>query len=169
MTMTETIKEMRSDQAERPIVLLDVDGVVNWDGPGRIPKDLKKVLAGGWMVWLVPETVEAVKLLAASVDLRWCTAWREAANEYLLDHLGISPLPVIKDVRSARGADWKYEEVRALLNREERRVVWIEDFMGSWLNPGTPSLLVDEFGDRITLIDTTMEGCLRMSHLEGVL
>lgn len=169
---TAEIKTEETTAVSRPIVLLDVDGVINfWGVDAPAPEDVRKYRTQVAEVWIVPETLEAVKVLFEKAEVWWCTAWRDLANNYLTQILEIPRLKVIQDEAWARGAEWKYEEVRALLNdpaHADRSFIWIEDFIGSWRNPGTVHLLIDEFGDRIKVIDTTWKGHLTREHLEGV-
>jgi hypothetical protein len=120
----------------RPLVLLDVDGVIN---------DLE-VLAGQRRPWrtdlvhsngfavMVPDYMPAlIQALVDTCEVWWCTTWRDRANSEIASHLGIPDLPVVTDGSLSRRVDWKagaaYELVTAALG-SGRSVYWIEDFYG---------------------------------------
>jgi hypothetical protein len=85
-------------EVPRPLLLLDVDGVLNPYGyrhrpPGfaehhLFPEDEEPVLVnrehGTW-----------ITALTRAYDVTWATAWNEDANRLLAPLLGIAPLPVL--------------------------------------------------------------------------
>lgn len=160
----------------KTIVLLDVDGVINWWVPwaARDDEELKE----HWRSLTFVENLNSPYLLRAPVtvgpivrklvadhEVWWCTAWRHMANDFVSPLLDIPELPVIVDERSARGADWKLAEVVSMLTMlvdEERHVVWIEDFATSWLDPYALDALDQS---AVHLIDTSEYGYLREEDL----
>lgn len=140
-----------------PLVLLDVDGVLNVlsDAVDGWP-----VLSAGWAVaggrrfpitW-APEVVTALRRwLAAGVEVQWLTTWGHDANTSLRHLLGLPELPVAgtydQDPVGApeaagsshasvapaapdplTGRWWKYDVVQRLLHEQPGRpLVWIDD------------------------------------------
>ncbi len=139
----------------RPLVLLDVDGVLNALGPADDSwDDWQRGSAGAlgrhWPIRFSPTVVDAVRGWAATADVRWLTTWGHAANDGLRDLLGLPELPVAgtPDGPAAPAADepgalsavtpagpdrltgtwWKLDVVRALVGRQPgRRLVWVDD------------------------------------------
>ena len=138
----------------RPLVLLDVDGVIN---------DLE-VLAGQRRPWrtdlvhsngfavMVPDYMPAlIQTLVDTCEVWWCTTWRDLANSEIASHLGIPHLPVVTDGSISRCVDWKAAAARELVSaaiEDGRSVYWIEDFHG---DPPT-----GELPDGVVYIDTTL-------------
>lgn len=158
---------MGDGDTSKPLVLLDVDGVLNaW--PHRGDEVWAETWAG-FRVLVAEETLEALRLVfKAAKDVMWCTAWRDQANvqpmAFLRKHRVTTKnfLFVITDGERFPSftARWKLEEVarnhrvqRALA--EGREVIWIEDFgFGSGLEHIT---LSEVMSLGITPIDTVKE------------
>lgn len=151
---------------DRPVVLLDVDGVLNhWSMHGyhEPPGEFREAKLLGYWVTVPEETISIVLELAQVAEVIWCTAWRDYANSDLGPWLGLPEFEVLVDAEGARGADWKVQVVTDRLEQwlaEGRRVYWIEDFEGSHL-----SRAWCELADRVVCIDTSQEGSLQRSHL----
>lgn len=118
---------------QRPLVLLDVDGVINdlkclW---GDVPDDYDVIRSNGYKVYVPPYMPALVQWLCEVAEVHWCTTWRDRANQEIARHLGIGPLLVVDDGTTDRRVDWKaaaaHDLVAAAL-AAGRRVVWIEDF-----------------------------------------
>jgi hypothetical protein len=171
MTLEEA-KEFAADlpQVERPIVLLDVDGVVNWWGQTEPPGLIRH-----GQIWIPKEMKALLRDVRRVADVWWCTAWREMANDSISPLVGMPRLDVVTDFPlRAGGAEWKLDEVVRLIDDGafgDRRLIWIEDFRGSWRKDRRADLemVVEMFDGRITLVDTTRAGCLMREDLEGVL
>jgi hypothetical protein len=162
----------QGEEPGRPLVLLDVDGVVNYfdavlavhlaDDPGRAADEweVDLVESHGLLVAIPRHMGELVRALTASSEVWWCTTWRHRANDEIADHLGIDPLPVIDDGTDLRTVWWKEGAARRLVAdavASGRTVVWIEDFAGD-----IPEL------DGVVYVDTTAPGHLRRRDLSGV-
>lgn len=118
----------------RPLVLLDVDGVINdlrstrrW---ATIDNELHFV-SHGFPVVVPPYMPALIQWLCSVAEVHWCTTWRHRANDEIAAHLGIPALPVVDDGTDDRHVDWKAAAARDLAAAalaEGRRVLWIEDF-----------------------------------------
>lgn len=141
----------------QPLVLVDVDGVLNAVGP---PDDSwpdwqrGNAVAGGrtWPIRWSPSVVTALLSWRDRADLRWLTTWGHDANAGLHTLLGLPELPVAgthADVAAGGDPDpagsslagitpaapdeltghwWKFDVVRLLLTAEPgRRLVWLDD------------------------------------------
>ena len=137
----------------KPLVLLDVDGVIN---------DIERVGLGidAWethafeshgYTLLVPSYMrELIQTLCRVAEVHWCTTWRSRANDEIADYLGIDPLPVVDDGTVSRYVDWKAAAAHELARRalsDGRRVLWIEDFYGR--------IPTDEMPFGVEFVDTT--------------
>ena len=126
---------MRHDPTSRPLVLLDVDGVVNdLKGLRRGNADSTThttVISNGFRV-VVPDYMPVlIQWLCSVAEVHWCTTWRHRANDEIAAHLGIAALPVVDDGTDDRHVGWKAAAARDLAAAalaEGRRVLWIEDF-----------------------------------------
>jgi HAD domain in Swiss Army Knife RNA repair proteins len=151
-----------------PLVLLDVDGVINYfdavlavrmaDDPAAMADewDVDMLESHGLQVAIPRYMGELVRALDAEAELWWCTTWRHRANDEIATHLGIEA-PVIDDGTDNPTIWWKEEAAREVVEQAVaagRTVAWIEDFCGE-----TPGL------DGVIYIDTTAPGHLRWSDL----
>lgn len=139
----------------KPILFLDVDGVLNVMIKGTKrktlveheiglghPKHLYKVildeLHGPWLR----------ELADAGFELVWATTWEDEANEHLLDHLGLPALPVVPFTAEAelrlplpellpqpkfsdRHLTWCWKAPSVLRYAGERPFVWFDDDLSS--------------------------------------
>lgn len=119
--------------SQRPLVLLDVDGVIN-DLKclgGDVPDDYDVVRSNGYKVYVPHHMPALVQWLCSVAEVHWCTTWRDRANHEIARHLGIGPLLVVDDGTDDRHVDWKAAAAFSLAQNaldSGRRVVWIEDF-----------------------------------------
>ena len=112
----------------RPLLLLDVDGVLNIYGavarpPGFTDHDL------------FPSDDEPVRLnlahgawiseMLATVDIAWATSWNDEANRLLAPLLGIPPLPVVGMPRPPFEPGDKVPRIDAYAG--DRPAAWIDD------------------------------------------
>lgn len=81
----------------RPLLLVDVDGVLNpWQALRRPAGFTEHFFPGSPRVWLSAAHGELLNSLAGAFELVWATAWEEDANTYLAPVLSLPPLPVIE-------------------------------------------------------------------------
>ncbi len=128
--------ERRNMSNQRPVILLDVDGVLNalshhprgWD-------DWRQVNARHISIRYSPQML--ARLQALDADIVWHTTWRDAANEELAPVIGWDPLPVVPcdGWLWMEPGWWKAPSARAFIEADPRPFVWIDDDLGS-ADPG---------------------------------
>jgi len=108
----------------RPVLLLDVDGVLN------VPRTGCEAvrLADGPYAWSFNPVEPALPFLRwawTHFAVHWLTSWRNAANVIA----GWAGLPKITalDADAGVSGDWKLEAVKRRFARRRCSVVWIED------------------------------------------
>ncbi len=141
----------------RPLVLLDVDGVLNALGPadGAWPDwevGAASALGRDWPIRWSPSVVSAVRSWRDTADVQWLTTWGAEANGSLRQVLGLPELPVagtadepppatpppsgaasaLAAVTPAAPAPtgrwWKFDVVRRLVTADPLRpLVWLDD------------------------------------------
>jgi hypothetical protein len=139
----------------RPLVLLDVDGVLNALAASEAWTEWRtgRAVAGGgsYVIRWAPEVVERVLSWGDHAEVRWLTTWGHDANSSLRHLLEMPELPVAgtwddpdagapvasgpthADVAPAApdpltGRWWKFDVVRRLVRAEPSRpVVWVDD------------------------------------------
>ena len=129
-------KMQTNESTTKPLVLLDVDGVINDLGAlyGRErPWYVHQVPSNGYVLH-IPEYMPAlIADLVATAEVWWCTTWRDRANNELAEFLGIDRLPVVDDGSRDRNVEWKPAAAHAVAKAAldaGREVFWIEDFYG---------------------------------------
>lgn len=125
---------MTSIRQLRPLVLLDVDGVINDLNSARRAATIGNELhfvSHGFPVVMPPHMPVLIQWLCSVAEVHWCTTWRHRANDDIARHLGIPVLPVVDDGTDDRHVGWKAaaaHDLAAAALAEGRRVLWIEDF-----------------------------------------
>lgn len=159
----------RTPTGNRPLVLLDVDGVINdlqfLRGHSR-PWDTEVFRSHEHIIGMPAYMPELIGRLANNAEIMWCTTWRELANDDIAHRLGVGRLPVVTDGTRIRHVDWKpaaAAPVAAAALGAGRRVFWIEDFAGHVPRDSMP--------DGVEYIDTAADGeyVLMPAHLPLVL
>jgi hypothetical protein len=121
---------------DRPVWLLDIDGVINayayeyrsravWD------KVAKKELFP-YSLWVADGLVEFINKMHSSntVEMRWCTTWGNNANEHFAPLFGLPEFVVcdMPEMHPQRTPDQSWKQVRAReILTEGRRLIWTED------------------------------------------
>jgi hypothetical protein len=142
---------MSAENPCKPILLVDVDGVISLFGfpSGERP-------AGTWLIvdgsphLISSAAAEHLQTLREDFDLVWCTGWEEKANEYLPGLLGLpAELPFLSfDLNPGRGrAHWKLAAIEAYAG-PERPLAWVDDALNdacrAWsAGRAAPTLLVE--------------------------
>jgi hypothetical protein len=130
-----------SDDAHKPLLMVDIDGVISlfgfagpppWAGPPAAPDGSAPE---GWFHtidgiphFLSRAAADHLLSLAADFDLVWASGWEEKAEEYLPRLLGLpSGLPFLRFERSPdrSNAHWKLTAIET--HAGSRALAWIDD------------------------------------------
>jgi hypothetical protein len=142
---------MGETSATRPILFVDVDGVLSifgFDPSGELPGPFHWI--DGVAHCIPPESGPLLEELHASFELVWATGWEEKANEYLPTILALPfrELPCLTfDGRAVFGsAHWKLDALTEYAG--DRPAAWIDDHLDDacllWARSrAAPTLLVE--------------------------
>ncbi len=139
----------REHASDRPLLLVDIDGVISLFG-GELASKTGTFHSIDGMFHFLSSTAAAHLLdLTADFEIAWCSGWEEKANEHLPHLLGLPPsLPYLRFDRAVgrSNAHWKLDAIDAFAG--QRPLAWIDDA----LNPAchewaaarpAPTLLVE--------------------------
>jgi hypothetical protein len=124
---------------EKPVLLVDVDGVLNpyahqgalaagWETHRIAARQPGRDVAVTYTVYLNPDHGSWLVELAYDFDLAWATTWEEQANTLIAPKIGLSqPLPVAAVVWGRHGYD-KVAGIAALVG--DRPCAWLDDDPG---------------------------------------
>ena len=107
----------------KPLLLLDVGGVLSPYGLTPPPDFSEREIGGFWVVWTDAHP-KRISRLAKHFDLVWATTWEQYANAALAPALGIGPLPYITFVRGETQTR-KLQSVAEYV--ADRSAAWIDD------------------------------------------
>jgi len=158
---------------KKPVILLDVDGVITIVGTGKIWGDIqtKKVATNGEFndVRYSPSMIDSINKWNVRADIKWLTNWNEEAK------LSLSPALGLYQFKMARTSD-HYESKIETANRIAKEVgdktlmIWIDSEIESLADtPGMKKmyarpntlLISPEWGlsrDEVNLVDECLEG-----------
>src|SRR3954447_12191747 len=147
---TRGVKEAQQVSDERPVLFVDVDGVISlfgFEATARPPGSFHSI--DGILHCLSAQAGPRLRRLADSFELVWASGWEEKANEYLPRLLGLpGALPVLTfDGRAVFGtAHWKLEAIAEYARG--RPAAWIDDSLDErcrrWAaQRAAPTLLVE--------------------------
>jgi len=117
-----------------PLVLVDVDGVLNPSCPSSTEYRRQWVFPGGLVhrLWLNPCHGAMLTELsrATGAKLVWASYWRDRANTWIAPRIGLPSLPFVPiatrmRLRWSTPGRWKAEQVAAWIGRVP--FVWLED------------------------------------------
>jgi hypothetical protein len=135
-------------QPSRPLLLVDIDGVISLFGFGRqTPAEGSFHSIDGIPHFLSSTAAEHLLALESMFELVWASGWEEKANEYLPHILGMPTLPHLSFERSVgrTNAHWKLDAIEA--HSGDRALAWIDDAFNDacheWASArAAPTLLV---------------------------
>ena len=138
----------------KPLVLLDVDGVVNdlthWTQAEMAEMGMTTFVSNGYTIRMPKYMPELVQSLVDNCEVHWCSTWRERANLDIAGMLGIPHLPVVTDGTDQRVTSWKHGAATPLVLEalgQGRKVYWIEDFYGKLPPMPKGTVFVDTASD----------------------
>lgn len=120
----------------KPILLLDVDGVINYVGDGGAWRDQKEKMklkrVNWWNIRWSTEVVLKINYWGRNLaDIRWLTSWDEKARLLLAPALGIDEFPLARDPsmwHKAHAADIVDQTYPGI------PICWIDDELDSFLH-----------------------------------
>lgn len=136
---------------EKPVWLLDVDGVINacpYDGqfPSTYPIETWSLIYGTaqgkqWPIRYSSSLIERINELSEHAEIRWHTTWTEDAPA-LGAQLGLKEFKVADTsgyyqqkfsgyVNYSNYNWWKFQAAEDVLRNEGRHLVWTDDDLGS--------------------------------------
>jgi hypothetical protein len=158
--------------AQRPILAVDVDGVISLFGfeepPERAP--CKFQLIDGMAHCISQEVGAHLRRLSPHYDMVWATGWEDRANEYLLHLLGLQRLPVIRFGSEAEfgSAHWKLGPIEQYARG--RALAWIDDSLDDecrhWAARRVEPTLLVETQPESGLLESQVEVLLRWAGNE---
>ncbi|MEU8663847.1 hypothetical protein [Actinoplanes philippinensis] len=112
---------------EKPVLLLDLDGVLSPFAAPACPEGyLERVFFEGEPPHrYCPAHGAWIRELAAAGELWWATGWGEHANERFLPVLGVDPLPVVRFPPVPFEPELKVPAVDLVTG--DRPAAWIDD------------------------------------------
>jgi hypothetical protein len=126
-----------------PILLLDVDGVLNATSLD-LPPGWERGIFNDFVISWNPAITARLRELHESgrVEIQWLTTWAQHADEVLAEPLGlprglkvharpdVGPTGFLGEWGGAAGW-WKLDMARAVAEAEpDRRIIWIDDDLG---------------------------------------
>jgi hypothetical protein len=122
--------DSRDGPKSRPLLLVDVDGVISLFGYDHAaPPAGRYQLVDGIAHYLSATAGEHLRRLADQFELAWCTGWEEKANDYLpraLDLPGPLPHVVFDPAGRPAQAHWKLDGIDRHVE-PSRPLAWLDD------------------------------------------
>jgi len=113
--------------ADRPLLAVDIDGVISLFGFEERPPHTQLQLVDGIPHCISLAVGDRLLRLTDNFELVWASGWEDKANFYLPLLLGLPELPHISFDVAARdgGAHWKLTGMEAYAG--ERSIAWVDD------------------------------------------
>ena len=155
---------MQPFAADKPLLFVDVDGVLSLFGFAELPAHLHWI--DGVAHCIPPESGPRLERLAERYELVWATGWEEKANEYLphLLNLPFRDLPTLTfGGRAVFGtAHWKLAAIDEYASG--RPLAWIDDSLDDecrgWARERPAPTLLVETESAVGLTDDHVERLL---------
>ena len=152
----------------RPLVLMDVDGVLALLGPGA-HEPCFDATVGEFPVTIAEATPGRVLRLAEAFQLVWATSWQRQAAEEFGPLLGLpNDLPFLRFDRSLDhpGSSYKLPVVERFVR--DRSAAWVDDELGEdvvvWAEQRDHPTLLVHTDPRYGLVDEQVEQLLAFAH-----
>jgi hypothetical protein len=113
----------------RPVVFLDVDGVLNAVPYDRDPEGFDDFERAQCLhFWITYSKKMGERLAALDADLMWLSTWGSDANNYIGPLFGWYPLGVVgRSVYDRQSSWWKSFAARRFLADYPRPFIWLDD------------------------------------------
>ncbi len=113
---------------ERPLLLVDVDGVLSLFGDGVDRAACQPALVDGLPHFLSRSAAATLAGLAPGFECVWCTGWEDRADGHLPHLLGLPPgwAHIAFSERPEDDAHWKLRAIDAHAG-PDRPAAWIDD------------------------------------------
>ncbi len=127
----------------KPLLLVDVDGVLNPTGRS-VPPGFERHETDAFNVLIKPEHGVWLRELAEHFELVWATTWAESAGQIFGELLELPSMEIIHLDRHGGEGTWKLRDVRAFVG--DRACAWIDDEIyddaEQWAAERSPSTLL---------------------------
>ncbi len=122
-------QDTKSTNTDKPLLLVDVDGVLNRFGLGGhpLPEEVKLVKAGGYSLHISDINTKRLQRLSEHFKMVWATIWEGDANKYIapLHDLPNWPYIIFQHCYYDGVSTWKLNDVQKYVG--ERPMAWIDD------------------------------------------
>lgn len=124
---------MISMESQRPLVIIDFDGVINpmaqmpWEAvwPDMTDTVFTEEMGYRTPVTYSPTVVEFFHNLRSSADVIWLTTWK-ADTKFFPEAFNFPDIPWLDEIPGKHVRDWWKADVIASLPRD-RKIVWVDD------------------------------------------
>jgi hypothetical protein len=120
---SKAINSLASNKNVRPLILLDVDGVIGFSGETIVWKDAKTFGFNGFHY--SPTVIAKINYWAEHADIKWLTMWDKRAPTNLAPEVGLKHFELARDPY----LDWDkpYTGYYWATMDESRPLIWIDD------------------------------------------
>lgn len=150
----------------KPIILLDVDGVINMFGINKLSwSDRKTTKVDDRTIQYSPTVVEKINSWNTVAEVRWLTWWDEKAPTMLAPALKLDKFPLARDP----ALDWSKLQTAESIAREVGRdhlMIWIDDELSVWT--AHDRIKRDIFCCRKNTVLVSPKDGLRPEHLDFI-
>ena len=125
--------------AKKPVILLDVDGVINTENPyfyngewGDVVETEANITTRTWEVFYSPQVVNKINAWSKIADVRWLTTWDESAK------LNLAPALGLNDFAMARLGSEKFTKTDVVKRTVDEigsdgLLIWLEDCLKDYM------------------------------------
>ena len=113
----------------KPLLLLDIDGVLSPDAARSVPVGFVEYELGEYQVRLAHEHGGWLRSLGSDFELVWATSWEQDANRLISPLLDLPVLPFVEFTKGRAAGTWKLPAVADFVG--DRPCAWIDDELES--------------------------------------